>query len=197
MKIQLIDYDERMCDAWNFVFKSIENITITNGDYFSNKADIIVSPANSFGYMDGGLDGRISKYFNLEGINIQELTQAIIKRDFDGELLVGQYALIPTGSKTIPFMLCIPTMRIPSIIMDAVDVYLAAKAIFQFIKKNKQKYLTITVCGLGTGVGGVKSQMCANSMFKAYQNYYLKDNYFPTTLYMAADPHQILHNPIT
>jgi len=38
------------------VFEEIQDITISDSDILSFKADAIVSPANSFGYMDGGLD---------------------------------------------------------------------------------------------------------------------------------------------
>jgi O-acetyl-ADP-ribose deacetylase (regulator of RNase III) len=36
-------------------FKGVENVRISGGDIFELKADAIVSPANSFGYMDGGI----------------------------------------------------------------------------------------------------------------------------------------------
>lgn len=60
MIIQLIDRNKGMCEQWELQFNGCDDILINNGDIFSLKTDCVVSPANSFGFMDGSLDFAIS-----------------------------------------------------------------------------------------------------------------------------------------
>lgn len=47
-----------MTKAWETEFSPYANIKVSCGDIFTGApaADSIVSPANSFGFMDGGID---------------------------------------------------------------------------------------------------------------------------------------------
>jgi hypothetical protein len=53
---ELRDIDADVVKAWEKYFKGIASVRISHGDIFEKPADAIVSPANSFGYMDGGID---------------------------------------------------------------------------------------------------------------------------------------------
>ena len=188
-----------LCKAWSHYFGNDEKFTIHHSNYFTPPTDIIVSPANSFGWMDGGIDQHINNYFRAEKIDIQKLVQDVIKKEYDGELLVGQCASVYTNSPTIPVLLVVPTMRVPLPIYDAVDVYLAARAIFKEIRKwedddqhHKVDHMTISICGLGTGVGHVSPVVCAHKMFEAYNDHYKRNDYFPSSFMEAAAPHQSL-----
>ena len=55
-KLYLIDSKPELCDKWRQVFTCYPEVEVLAGDYFQQSADAIVSPANSFGIMDGGLD---------------------------------------------------------------------------------------------------------------------------------------------
>lgn len=55
MKIVLVDHHAPMTQAWRRCFDGTD-VTLVEGDYFATPADAMVSPANSFGIMDGGLD---------------------------------------------------------------------------------------------------------------------------------------------
>lgn len=60
-KIYLIDLDVSLVDAWRTQFRQYKDtVEALSCDYFDIPADCMVSPANSFGYMDGGLDRIIS-----------------------------------------------------------------------------------------------------------------------------------------
>jgi hypothetical protein len=61
MRIQLIDRNEDMCAAWREQFEFCPDVTVDCGDFFSRPTDCVVSPANSYGFMDGGLDQVISQ----------------------------------------------------------------------------------------------------------------------------------------
>jgi O-acetyl-ADP-ribose deacetylase (regulator of RNase III) len=73
------------------------------------------------------------------GWQVQERLQKQIKEKHNGELLVGQAILIETGFSGIPYLISAPTMRVPMILKDAVNVYLASKAIFILLKHKIQK----------------------------------------------------------
>lgn len=55
-KISLIAQDRELYEAWSQAFEPFDNIEPVLGDLFEVEADAIVSPANSFGIMDGGID---------------------------------------------------------------------------------------------------------------------------------------------
>jgi len=68
LKIILTGIHEPLLSAWKERFANDSNVTIHNGDITKLQCDAIVSPANSFGFMDGGLDYALSVRF-LAGIS--------------------------------------------------------------------------------------------------------------------------------
>ena len=60
MKIQLVDRNYEMCEQWKLYFNNCEDVIVYNGGFFDLETECVVSPANSFGFMDGGLDLVIS-----------------------------------------------------------------------------------------------------------------------------------------
>lgn len=60
-KIYLIDQSSALITAWQQAFADQSTVDILCDDYFAQPADAMVSPANSFGIMDGGLD-RVIRY---------------------------------------------------------------------------------------------------------------------------------------
>jgi O-acetyl-ADP-ribose deacetylase (regulator of RNase III) len=195
MKIQLIDRNLEMCEQWKRHFENWD-VIVHHGDFFSLPTDCVVSPANSFGFMDGGLDRIIT---NKLGYQVEMRLQEKIKKHYDGELLVGQATLIPTDHSEIPYCISAPTMRVPLILTDTVNVYLASKAIFLLLKKVEEAdnlkdiIKTVTISGLGTGVGKVPYHICARQMKKAYDHFYLDEYEFPKTWREAQINHQLLY----
>jgi len=53
---KLISPIKEMVDAWEAVFVNRPGIEIHHGDIRDFQGDAIVSPANCFGFMDGGID---------------------------------------------------------------------------------------------------------------------------------------------
>ena len=189
MKIQLIDKNKEMCEYWKIHFKDCNDVIIHNGDFFSLQIDCVVSPANSFGFMDGSLDFVIS---NKLGWQVQNKLQKQIQEKYFGELLVGQAILIETEFNEIPFCISAPTMRVPMILKDTVNVYLASKAIFYLLKKES-RIKTITISGLGTGVGQIPYDICAKQMKQAYTDIWLNEYTFPNNWHDAQTRHQLLY----
>jgi len=190
MKIQLIDSNNGMCDQWYGQFKDCDDVIIHCGDFFSLQTDCVVSPANSFGYMDGGLDMAISRKL---GWQVQEKLQKQIQEKYFGELLVGQAELVETDFIDIPFCISAPTMRVPQILTDTVNVYLASKAVFSLLK-NESRISTITISGMGTGIGRVSYDVCAKQMKQAYMDVVQNKYVFPNSWHEAQMRHQLLYS---
>ena len=98
---------------------------ILTGNITELAVDAVVSPANSFGFMDGGIDLHYSTVF---GWHVQERLQAFIKTMAVQELPVGEAVAVETGHGRIKYVIAAPTMRTPCVLHDADPVYLAARA---------------------------------------------------------------------
>jgi len=83
-------------------FCNYNNIKVSCGDIFDLKADAIISPANSFGFMDGGIDLAYSGYF---GWDLEKKLQNKIKNKYYGEIPVGAATIIKTGNKKIKHLI--------------------------------------------------------------------------------------------
>ena len=167
MKIILSELAAKLLDAWTEFFGQEENVVITEGDITKIKCDAVVSPANSFGFMDGGLDYALSERF---GWNLEKKLQQQIKALPEGELLVGQAILIETEDKDVPLLISAPTMRIPTNfnIDTSVNAYLAMKAIL-ITAKSDNRISSVAIPGLCTGVGRMQPMIAARQMFQAYK----------------------------
>ncbi len=179
-KFILADRHPALVEAWEHEFKNYSGFEFYTGDVFDKKADVIVSPANSFGFMDGGIDLAYSKKM---GWHVQERVQKKIQEEFDGELLVGQSLIVETDFEQFPYLLSAPTMRVPLLLAGTPNVYLAAKAIFLTMKKYPD--YTCLIPGLGTGCGSVFFSQCAQRMRMAYEDFYLGNYRFPKKLFEA------------
>jgi O-acetyl-ADP-ribose deacetylase (regulator of RNase III) len=167
--VHLRDINTEVVAAWQNAFADVPEVTISCGDIFDHTADAIVSPANSFGYMDGGIDLAYSKYF---GSHLGASLRALLVERHYGELPVGQAVLLATGHKSIPFLVSAPTMRVPSSIGRTVNVYLAFRAaliaVATYNEQAETPIRSLLVPGLGTGVGEVPAERAARQMRLAY-----------------------------
>ncbi len=132
--------------------------------------DCMVSAANSFGLMDGGIDGDITGYF---GHQLQSCVQQHILENYLGEQPVGTSFIIETGHAEHPYLAHTPTMRVPMPINGTDAVYLAMRAmllaVYQFNKVEKRIH-TVLCPGLGTLTGRVSAEDAAFQMALAYQS---------------------------
>ncbi len=175
MKIYLVDINLELTEAWEKVFDGVEEVEVKTQSIFELSADAIVSPANSFGFMNGGIDFAISK--NL-GWYIEKKLQKKLREEYFGELLVGQVTWVETENKQFPYLISAPTMRTPMTILRSPNVYLATKAILTLIKFGKfedgtflkDRIKSVAIPGLGTGVGQVPAMVCARQMRIAWED---------------------------
>ena len=170
MKIKLVAYSLELFYAWKKYFDNIADVEIIDGDILEQVGDAIVSPANSFGFMDGGLDLKYSQYF---GWDLESRVREKLESEFFGELPVGNAIIVNTLCQQVPYLITAPTMRAPSNVSKTVNSYLAFKAVLQtvleFNEKNSNSIKSILCPGLGTGEGNMPAEKCAKQMFWAYQ----------------------------
>ncbi len=166
LQIKLVYKEEDLGKAWREHFNEYENIEIIHADILKVNCDAIISPANSFGFMDGGLDIHISETL---GWHIQDELQSRISKLEERELLIGKAMIIPTKNREIPYLISAPTMRVPMSfnIATSINAYLAMKAIL-ISAKNHEAIQTIAIPGLCTGCGRMPFHIAANQMFLAY-----------------------------
>ena len=125
LELHLRDINPDVTTALEAVFADEPSVTVSQGDILAVAADAIVSPANSFGYMDGGIDLLYSRYF---GDGLGDTLRQRLRDEHYGELPVGQALVMATGHEKIPFLVSAPTMRVPDSISRTVNVYLACRA---------------------------------------------------------------------
>jgi O-acetyl-ADP-ribose deacetylase (regulator of RNase III) len=173
LKLILIDPKPALCNAFRERFKSLPNIEIVTGKFEQLPAyDCMVSAANSFGLMDGGVDAAITRFFE-DGL--QARVQKCIMDEFLGEQPVGTSIIVETNHPKFPFIAHTPTMRVPMDIAYTDNVYLAMWAMLLAVRQHNlksDKKIRIVACpGLGTTTGHVPYQQAARQMALAYENF--------------------------
>ena len=167
---ELRDISAEIVQAWQKYFMGIANVRISQGDIFGSSADAIVSPANSFGYMDGGID---LVYLRRFGWELQTRLQTHLRTDHHGELPVGQATIIETFDQDIPYLVSAPTMRVPMNVADTVNAYLAFRAAIRAIKQHNREQpdtiRTVLCPGLCTAIGRMPPEIAARQMAAAFE----------------------------
>lgn len=170
MQFHLIAYNQELYEAWNETFAEHAEVRISQGDILTFTADAIVSPANSFGYMDGGLDLKYSQFFGWE---LEQRLRTVLLENHHGELPVGQAVIVATEHPAIRYLISAPTMRVPMNVAETVNAYLAFRAVIQatqvFNQTAHDPIVSILCPGLATGEGRMPPERCAFQMYEAYR----------------------------
>ena len=152
-----VDMNFICADLLNLITKIKDNI-------------IIVSPANSYGDMTGGIDRDICKIND----KIQYLVKKQIEKskfiDLDNNKLipVGHCDLVQINNKTS--VMIAPTMKRPKDISNTENVFLAFKAMLLYLTnvQNLQNSVILCPC-LGTGCGNMDSKKSAEQVLNAFK----------------------------
>jgi len=172
LRILLVDRQPELVEAWTEAFSGIEEVSALRADFFAEDADCMLSPANSFGIMDGGLDLAIRAELGLE---VEARVQKEIVSRFHGECPVGSAVLVETGHDRWPYLVAAPTMRVPEAVPHSTHAYLAFRAALLVIAEHnrtaKDRTIRSLLCpGLCTGVGQMSPRRTAGQMRAAYVN---------------------------
>jgi len=168
-QIILCDTYLPLVEAWQAYFPGLPDVFVTCDNIFTLEADALVSPANSFGRMDGGLDAQIVEFL---GEDIESEVQQLIRDRHDGELVVGQAEIIITQATQFPFLVVAPTMRVPQNVSRTVNAYLSFRAALRAVRAFNEEHgdiiQTLLVPGLGTDNGFMPPLRAARQMRAAY-----------------------------
>jgi len=167
MKLHLVAINEKLYTAGKNSFKEFPDVEIILGDILKVAEGCIVSPANSYGFMDGGIDRQYTEFF---GLTPQQNIQERIARREEGYLPVGSAILVKTGHKKIPYMISSPTMISPGAV-PASNTFYAMAAILNCYERNKQYIDKIYCPGLATGTGRVAPEIATDEMAHAYHKW--------------------------
>jgi O-acetyl-ADP-ribose deacetylase (regulator of RNase III) len=150
------------------------DVEVHRGSVLEVGAQAVVSPANSFGWMRGGIDAVYASTFPT----IEQHVRSAVLAYHGGELPVGQALIVPTDVPSPAWLISAPTMREPGELLppDTVHPYLAARAVFHLWRDGRLEddrpvrkvVRTIALPGLGTGVGGVPPENCARQVMAAW-----------------------------
>lgn len=158
------DIDTDVINALKNHFASVNEVRFKVGNLLDSASNVVLSPANSYGFMDGGID---HDYYSFFGKGLQTKIHEKVRSRPEGFLPVGASELIETGHKKIPYLILAPTMLHPEII-PAYNVFRAFRAALRCIKDHKLNYPVYSP-GFGTGVGNVDPDEAAKMMFEAYR----------------------------
>ena len=163
MTIILVDINKAMAFAWTREFQGMKDVQIQDGNIFDVKVGALVSPANSFGIMDGGIDGKLRDFFGME---IERRVRQKIATEYYGELPVGAAITTETGHEKYKYLISAPTMRVPEDVSTSLNAYLAMRAILVECKKNHID--SVAIPGLAALSGRMDPKIVARQMRAAY-----------------------------
>ncbi|MBN9088432.1 MAG: macro domain-containing protein [Reyranella sp.] len=203
MKIILTAIDARLAAAWSKFCADIDCVVVHQGSILDVQCDAVVSPVNSFGFMDGGVD---ALYFEHFGSQIEEQVRLAILNRHYGELLVGQADIVETGRASPPFLIAGPTMRVPMALgRETINPYLATRAVLRLAthglfadgpfagQRISDHVRVLAFPGMGTGVGRVSAEVCAKQVRTAIVEHLEGRISLPSSWAEASERHQLLY----
>lgn len=202
LQVILAAVESPLADAWERFCGDLPFVTVHRDSILDAATDAVVSPANSYGFMDGGIDAQYLDHFGPE---IQSRVRRQIYDHHAGELLVGVADIVETGHETIPFLIAAPTMRVPMVLRDSPNAYLPARAVFLLIQRRTfangtfagqriaDHVHTVALPGLGTGVGRIGFNTCARQVRAAIDDVLLSSYKMPRSWAEASERHQLLY----
>lgn len=179
--------NEELYEEFQKHFEGFPDVEVVFKRFEDTEFDCVVSAANSFGLMDGGVDQCITDYFGLQMMN--RVQQRVINQ-FAGEQPVGTSIIVPgitqdmIGSENrfdrIKYVAHTPTMRVPRDVDGTDHPYKAMKAALLAVKHHNLAFDTntfqqegvsrinsVVTPGLGTNAGRVPAAKAAYQMAMA------------------------------
>lgn len=185
-KLILSAVNPELFEAFKKHFSKFPDVEVVFAPFEQTEFDCVVSAANSFGLMDGGVDQCITDYF---GLQMMRRVQGEIIKQYYGEQPVGTSMIVRGNEKPADwlngeknkYVAHTPTMRIPMDISNTNNVYSAMKAVLVAVEKhnlgvdageNGHTRIDRVVCpGLGTNTGRVPADKAAKDMSMALYHF--------------------------
>ena len=166
MKIYLLERDSRKAELiWEAFAGEPVEVVCEDFEQFmkTHHVEAVVSPANSYGLMDGGYDLAITRWF---GDQLQKRVQKYILDHCWGEQPVGTSFLIDAG-RDGQKLIHTPTMRTPKRILEPAVIYQAMRTTLMTALQNGVESIVIPLFGGLTG--GVDASVAAKLMLLGYR----------------------------
>jgi O-acetyl-ADP-ribose deacetylase (regulator of RNase III) len=136
---------------------------------------VIVSPANSFGFMDGGIDKVYMELFPGIQTRVQDrIKQFNITTSLGRSVLpIGSALLVSTRDNKCPFLACVPTMFFPEKISETRNVYWSMLGLLILIEcsLSEMKDVVVAIPCFGTGVGKMTPEAAAEQTREAIEQF--------------------------
>ncbi|BDD79786.1 hypothetical protein [Burkholderia phage FLC9] len=177
MKLIFVDHNPGVCVALQSVIPEAEVRCCKLSSVPNKHFDVIFTPGNSFGFMDGGFDLAVRDRFP----EVEGKIQQTIKQFYYGALAIGQAFATYTDTKTVVYA---PTMRVPEPIVGTDNVYWAFRAALMATRatiETKQirnewgaactlDDVRVLSSAFGTSAGQVSVVSAAHAMRLAYEH---------------------------
>ncbi|MGW4054939.1 macro domain-containing protein [Streptomyces sp. NPDC004779] len=170
LRVVLTDVSAGVVEAWRAAFADVPGIEIRRGSILDEDVDAWVTPTNSAGRMDGGVDAAIKRHL---GAGIQLRVKQAIRDRFAGTMPVGSAVCVPSGATVPRFVISTPTMVASSQnVSETLNVAMACAAAFQAVHRQNRKapgsIRSVALVGMGARTGRVPARVCANLMWTGY-----------------------------
>lgn len=162
--LHLIDNNEDVANALRAAFVSFPSVEVRCADLLIEAHDTVVSPANSAGFMDGGID---AAYVRAFGASVENEVRMRVSR-LSGGLSVGASMCVRVHHERIQRLIVAPTMEHP----ESVPAINARRAMAAILRRASDENVQHLFCpGLCTGVGQVDPVEAAEQMRLAYETW--------------------------
>ncbi|RKU03360.1 hypothetical protein C7H84_09475 [Burkholderia sp. Nafp2/4-1b] len=166
MTVTLCAVDAALYPAFVDAFANETDVTVVYDDILNLSGDAIVSPANSFGWMDGGID---LLYRNRFGVAIERRAIEAAANHDGCAIPVGSATTVATDDTFIPWLILAPTMRYPQPVPASDHAYLAFRA--ALTEACARQFEHVLSPGMCTGVGRMHPVQAAAQMARAYREF--------------------------
>jgi O-acetyl-ADP-ribose deacetylase (regulator of RNase III) len=167
-------------DIANTIFGDHPGFIVKNTGIVEAEARVIVSPGNSFGEMNGGVDGTINTHLSAYSTyhRMDWYVQSSINERFAGELPVGSHVIISViDHPKREWLIYTPTMRVAEEVSTGINAYLAFRSALlgaidmNKIDKSDKKDFELIACPLFcTGAGSMNIHTACKQMREAYDS---------------------------
>ena len=168
----LFDTNEALCRAWEREFSDVPEVQVVNDDVVHvDPHDVLVTPGNRYGIMDGGFDLIVR---NLLGVNVQDRVQWTSAQYYGGVIPIGCAVAVETGRAVFPWLLYAPTMTMPGPTPPGVPLlaFLGVLAHPALALPNVAAVpgagVRVACPGLGSGTGRLAPEVVAAAMRQAW-----------------------------
>lgn len=180
IKIVIIDINKENINVFSNVFKDYKNIECICGDvvkYQDVNNIALISPANCFGYMNGGIDRTYSKimYRGLENKVRNLYKQYGFEYQPNRHIVkIGSSITVKIDNLSNQYLICAPTMFLPQDVSTTNNAFKAFYAVLCAIDKSGIQIDTIVTPPFCTGTGKMNPVEAANQMLQAIL-YFMKN----------------------